>query len=187
MSVSDDKELPALRTVKAPRHPGVSNAVCEALSEAAEVCLARHHTPPRTSFQVEFSGEELVRYLAWSVPNETAQLSWRNQDDATRDGAYIISLAIVEHELGMVALSRADTRTGADYYIGRPSANDLEGAFRLEVSGVGNGGQVKIRRRLRQKLDQASRGDSFLPAYASVVGFREATILVSLVEDSKGG
>lgn len=186
MSASDDKELPDLRGIRAPRHPGVSNAVCEALSEAAEVCLSRHHVPPRTSFQVEFSGEQLVRYLTWSSPNETAQLSWHNQDDATRDGAYIISLSIVEHELGMVALSRADTRTGADYYIGLANANDLEGAFRLEVSGVGGGGQAEIRRRLRQKLDQASRGDSFLPAYASVVGFREATILVSLVENSSG-
>lgn len=185
MSVSDDNELPELRSVRAPRHPGVSAAVCEALSEAAEVCLARHHTPPSTSFQVALSGEELVRSLTWSAPDETAQLSWRNQDDATRDGAYIISLAVVEHELGMVALSRADIRTGADYYIGRSSATDLEEAFRLEVSGVGYGGQVEIRRRLREKLEQASRGDSFLPAYASVVGFREATVLVSMVEDSQ--
>ncbi len=131
------------------------------------------------------AGTESVRSLKWSAPDETAKLSWRNRDDATRDGAYVVSLAVVEHELGMVALSRADTRTGADYYVGRPGSHDLEEAFRLEVSGVDEGGRSDVRRRLRTKKDQAARGESFLPAYASVVGFREAAVLVSLVEGCK--
>ena len=85
----------------------------------------------------------------------------------------------------MVALSRADTRTGADYYGARPESADFEEAFRLEVSGVDAGSLADIRRRLRSKEEQAARGDSFLPAYASVVGFREAAVLVSLVGDSR--
>jgi hypothetical protein len=85
----------------------------------------------------------------------------------------------------MVALSRADTRTGADYYVARPESADFEEAFRLEVSGVDAGSLADIRRRLRSKEEQAARGDSFLPAYASVVGFREAAVLVSLVGDSR--
>ncbi len=180
-----DQELPELRSVRAPRHPGVSAAVCEALAEAAEVCLARHHEPPRTSLRVACVGKESVRSLKWSAPDETAQRSWSNRDDATRDGAYVVSLAVVEHELRMVALSRADTRTGADYYVGRPESPDLEQAFRLEISGLNEGGLVDIRRRLRSKEEQAAKGDSFLPAYASVVGFREAAVLVSQVGDSK--
>ena len=183
--MTSDKELPELRSVRAPRHPGVSTAVCEAFSEAAEICLARHHEPPRTPFHVTCAGKESVRSLKWSAPDETAQRSWRNRDDATRDGAYVVSLAVVEHELGMVALYRADTRTGADYYVGRPASPDLEDAFRLEVSGVDEGGLADIRRRLRSKEEQAARGDSPLPAYASVVGFREAAILVNLVGNSK--
>ncbi len=183
MRLSIDQELPDLRAVRAPRHPGVSSAVCEALSEAAEVCLARHHKPPRTSLQVVYAGGTMMRHLRWSAPNETAQRSWRNRDDATRDGAYIVALAVVEHELGLVALSRADNRTGADYYIGRPESSDLEEAFRLEVSGVSEGGLADIHRRLREKKAQVARGDSFLPAYASVVGFRQATVLMNLVQD----
>jgi len=184
--MSADSELPELRSIKAPRHPGVSAAVCEAFSEAAEVCFARHHEPPCTPLQVACAGKESTRSLKWSAPDETAQRSWRNRDDATRDGAYVVSLAVVEIELGMVALSRADTRTGADYYVGRPGLPDLEEAFRLEVSGVDEGGFADVRRRLKSKEDQAARGDSFLPAYASVVGFREAAVLVSLVGGSNG-
>jgi len=184
--MSGNSELPDLRSIRAPQHPGVSAAVCEAFSEAAEVCLARHHEPPSTSLQVTCAGRESVRCLKWSAPDETAQRSWKNRDDATRDGAYVVSLAVVECEMGMVALSRADRRTGADYYVGRPGLPDLEEAFRLEVSGVDEGDRGEIRRRLKKKEDQASRGDSFLPAYASVVGFREAAVLVSLVGGSNG-
>jgi len=86
----------------------------------------------------------------------------------------------------MVALSRAETRTGADYYVGRSGLSDLEEAFRLEVSGLDEGSLADVRRRLKTKEDQAARGDSFLPAYASVVGFREAAVLVSLVGGSNG-
>lgn len=184
--MSADSELPDLRSIRAPRHPGVSAAVCEAFSEAAEVCLARHHEPPSTSLQVACAGKESIRCLKWSAPEETAKLSWKNRDDATRDGAYVVSLAVVEREMGMVALSRADTRTGADYYVGSPGLPDLEEAFRLEVSGVDEGDRAEVRRRLKNKEDQAARGDSFLPAYASVVGFREAAVLVSLVGGSNG-
>ena len=184
--MSADSELPDLRSIRAPRHPGVSEAVCEAFAEAAGVCLARHHTPPSTPIQVTCGDTESVRMLRWEGPDDTARRSWRNRDDATRDGAYVVSLAVVERELGLVALSRADTRTGADYYVGRPGLPDLEEAFRLEVSGVDEGDRTEIRRRLRVKVDQAARGDSFLPAYASVVGFRKATVLVSPVEDSHG-
>jgi hypothetical protein len=115
--LSTDHELPELRSIRMPRHPGVSDAVCEALSEAAEVCLVRHHEPPRTSLRVTCVGKDSIKFVRWATPDETAQRSWRNRDDATRDGAYVVSLAVVEHELGMVVLSRADTRTGADYYI----------------------------------------------------------------------
>lgn len=184
--MSTELELPDLRSIRAPRHPGVSDAVCEAFSEAAAVCLARHHNPPSTPIEVRCADSEAVRMLRWANPDDTARRSWNNRDDATRDGAYVVSLAVVEQELGLVALSRADTRTGADYYVGRPGLPDLEEAVRLEVSGVDEGDRAEIRRRLKVKVDQAARGDSFLPAYASVVGFREATVLVSAVEGSHG-
>jgi len=180
--MSDD--LPELRTIRHPRHPGVSSGVCEAFSEAAEVCMFRHHQPPSTSFAIECCGSSSRRALLWQQPSETVEKAWNNTDDATRDGAYIISLAAVENELGLVALSRAETRTGADYYVGLPSSTDLEDAYRLEVTGVDHGDLNYIRQRLRDKEKQAANGDSFLPAYASVVGFLETIILISFVEIS---
>ncbi|MYD00209.1 MAG: hypothetical protein F4X13_13180 [Gammaproteobacteria bacterium] len=110
--------------------------------------------------------------------------AWNNADDATRDGAYILVVAAVEAELGMVALRRAETRTGADYYVGSPDTDDLESALRLEVSGVNAGDGRAVRGRLAQKLAQARRGISNLPAMAGVVGFREGLILLNHVDES---
>lgn len=179
----DPAELPDLRSIQDPRHPGVTEALCHTYAEAAEVCLSRHHPPPQTSLDVECLGKRSVRLLSWSQPTPTAMRSHGNRDDATRDGAYAVSLAVVERELGMVALCRADIRTGADWYVGRPGAPDLEEAHRLEVSGLDGGDVSEIRRRLRAKEAQVSDGQSYLPAFASVVGFRVGLVLLSRVAE----
>jgi hypothetical protein len=48
---------------------------------------------------------------------------------------------------------------------------DLEASVRLEVSGTDEGNLSTIRSRLRQKMEQAGRVESNLPALATVVGF----------------
>jgi hypothetical protein len=82
---------------------------------------------------------------------------------------------------GLVAVIRAETLTGADYYLGRPGdqADDLEATLRLEVSGTDAGSEILIKARLRQKVEQARRGNSNLPAVASVVGFDALRIVIA--------
>ena len=82
------------------------------------------------------------------------------------------------------AVSRAETRTGADYYLapkGR-SMNDLEDCIRLEVSGTRRGTISYLRQTLVKKSNQARRGTSNLPALATVVGFLIKKILVKSVD-----
>jgi hypothetical protein len=142
------------------------------------VCLARHHEPPITSIEVDCCGEQAQRPLAWRAPDAAAERAFNNRDEATRDAAYIVSLAAVERDLGLVALLRAETRTGADYYVGTPDAIDIENAYRLEVSGVDSGDKSELKRRLSRKIQQAREGQCDLPAFASVVGFRVASVLI---------
>lgn len=73
----------------------------------------------------------------------------------------------------MFAVRRAETGTGADYYIGPQGAgmDDLEDCLRLEVSGVSDGDEKVVTKRLLEKIQQAQRGNSSLPAIAGVVGF----------------
>jgi len=129
-----------------------------------------------------------VAYLVhWRPPNERQKASWRNKDDATRDGAYCIVLATVEAELGLVAIGRAEGGTGADYYVGPPNSGvspvdgelDLEAALRLKVSGIDScDTEAFVAQRLSRKVDQARRGASNLPAIAGVVGFSVARIML---------
>lgn len=71
--------------------------------------------------------------------------------------------------------------TGADWYLAEPAASmdDLESCFRLEVSGINRGTSADLRRRLREKLAQAAKGASNLPAIASVVGFNAREVMIS--------
>lgn len=111
--------------------------------------------------------------------------AWANDDDATENGAYALVLAAIEEELGVVAIHRAPTKTGCDYYLGTTTAEDelnLESAVRLEVSGVDHGPLSAVRVRLAQKVNQAARVPSNLPAMAGVAGFRVRRVLLRNVD-----
>jgi hypothetical protein len=154
------------------RHIGVTEGVAKNYSEAVRVCLDRHHSSP-IEFALADNDKQDRAQAEWIATDNRTKNAWANKDDATRDGAYGMSLAAVDLIRGLVAVRRAETRTGADYYLGEPgtTSDDLEATYRLEVSGTDEGNETAIFARLRQKLDQARKGNSNLPAIASVVGF----------------
>jgi hypothetical protein len=107
--------------------------------------------------------------------------AWANAIDATEAGAYGCVIAGVELLRGVFAVRRAETGTGADYYVGPADSGieDLEECSRLEVSGVRDGDFRDVSRRLTEKVEQARRGKSNLPALAGVMGFSARLLLVS--------
>jgi hypothetical protein len=165
------------------RHVGVSDGISASYSEAACVCLDRHHTSP-TAFKVRDNTKNDVAGVKWIKANRRIANAWANKDDATEAGAYGLALAAIEVMRGLVAIRRAETKTGADYYLGPigSSLDDLEVSYRLEVSGTDEGGASIIDARLKQKIDQALNGNSNLPAIASVVGFAALKIAFADVE-----
>ena len=169
----------------AKRHHGLTAAVAESYLEAARVCLDRHHESP-TDFEIANSGRLTEAVVEWEKADERTRGAWANETDATEAGAYACALAAVELSDGLVAVHRAETRTGADYYIAPVGAapEDLEDCLRLEVSGVDRGEQSAVDQRLKEKLGQAAAGISNLPAMAGVVGFRARVIHLSRVGES---
>jgi len=161
------------------RHPGVTAGVALSFREAAEVCFARHHSPP-TDLKVE-RGKEITATAEWQTPDARTKHAWANEIDTTEAGAYCVALAALELTDDLVAVRRAETHTGADYYVAKKgtSAGDLEDAFRLEVSGIDEGNQTSVKTRLRQKLDQTARGRSSLPAIAAVVAFSPPQVAIA--------
>jgi hypothetical protein len=161
------------------RHLGLTEALSRSYAEAAAVSLARHHTSP-ILLMITVDGKALEAQLTWQEPDQRMIAAWNNRDDATRDGAYAVSLASTELTLHMTAIRRAETRTGADYYVAAQGSS-LEHAFRLEISGIDSGDQSAIRRRLNIKVTQAREGESNLPALAAVVGFLSRIVLIERV------
>jgi hypothetical protein len=168
------------------RHTGLTASLAGTFFEAASVCLNRHHDSP-INMDIVCNGSCSTQLVDFQKPDARVLNAWANDIDTTESGAYGVSLAAVEVEEQMVAVRRAETLTGADWYVAPigTEADDLENCFRLEVSGIDIGGRSVVDARLRQKIDQTRRGSSNLPAIASVVGFKERAIAIQKVSDEK--
>ena len=163
------------------RHIGLTKAIADSYVEAASVCLDRHHRPPKT-FTIDADGSRSSANAVWEPPGSRTRSAWANTNDATEAGAYACVLAAAELAADLVAVGRAHTMTGADYYVAKrdESVDDLENCLRLEISGVDRGPESAISRRLAEKRKQVDSGRSNLPALAGVVGFEVR--LISLAE-----
>ena len=121
------------------RHRSLTPALAQSYVEAAYVCLARHHQSP-VVFSVNHAGNGHRRRVSFPAPDDRTRNAHANEIDATEAGAYGVSLAAVESVLGMLAVKRAETLTGADWYIpDGEMVEDLERCVRLEVSGINAG------------------------------------------------
>jgi len=164
------------------RHSGVTKAIADSYAEAARVCFDRHHSSP-IDFQLESIAVKLSTAVHWVLADAATQAAWANDTDTTEAGAYACVLAAAELAEGLVAIRRAETKTGADYYVapqGTP-IDDLENSLRLEISGVDSAAAPIVHKRLQDKLKQVANGKGNLPALAGVVGFAARLILLDKV------
>lgn len=168
----------------ANRHVGLTQALADSYLEAARVSLDRHHASPQR-FLLKDDSSQSAALVKWEPPDERCRGAWANEVDATRDGAYACAIAASELSCGLYAVRRAETQTGADYYLAsfRQIPEDLENCIRLEVSGT-NLDDYEVRRRLNIKVQQVLNGKGNLPALAVVVGFKVKIIAMKVVESS---
>jgi hypothetical protein len=168
------------------RHTGLTASLAGTFYEAASVCLSRHYDSP-VNMEVKCNGNCNTRSVDFQKPDARTVNAYANDIDTTEFGAYGISLAAVEAEEQLVAVRRAETLTGADWYVAPVGTepDDLENCFRLEVSGTDSGSGSILKSLLKQKTNQTQRGKSNLPAIASVVGFKERIIMIQRVTAEK--
>jgi hypothetical protein len=161
------------------RHRALTPSIAGGYREAASVCLSRHHSPP-VDMTLYDNGSRSSAQLAWTTPDSRVLGAWANTTDTTEAGAYGCVIAGVELLRGFYAVRRAETGTGADYYVGPVGSgqDDLENCIRLEISGVDAGTDRDVNKRLLEKVQQALRGNSSLPALAGVVGFSARLLMV---------
>src|SRR5262249_50792556 len=99
------------------RHLGVTSALASSYYEAACVCLDRHHISPQEVAVADNDSAD-VGVIAWEASDWRMRNAWAHKDDATEAGAYCLALASAEATRGLVAVARAQRRTGVDYYLG---------------------------------------------------------------------
>ena len=167
------------------RHRALTEAVAAFYKEAASVCLSRHHVSP-LSIVLSDNGTKCEGEVCWCLPDARTNDAWANSTDATEAGAYGCVIAALECMRSLFAVRRAETGTGADYYVGPVGSgeNDLEDCLRLEISGVDSGSHDDVVNRLNAKIKQAHRGKSNLPALAGVIGFSAKLLILG---DAKEG
>ena len=181
----DDTSLPLMPLHGlADRHYGLIPSIAGSFIDAARVCLDRHHTPP-AQITITKESDEKTALVKWEPTDERTRGALANKDDATRDGAYGCIIAAVELSEGLYAVKRAETHTGADYYVAPAGKRieDLEDCWRLEVSGTDKGTHSVVARRLREKVQQTKEGASNLPAIAGVIGFEVLSVLFEYVTE----
>lgn len=168
------------------RHTGLTASLAGTFFEAASVCLSRHYDSP-VDMKVKCNGNCSTRSVDFQKADTRLINAYANDIDTTEFGAYGVSLAAVEAEEQLVAVRRAETLTGADWYVAPvgTTPKDLEDCIRLEVSGTDSGSGSNLKSLLKQKANQTKQGKSNLPAIASVVGFKERIIMIQRVTAKK--
>lgn len=153
--------------------------------EAASVCFDRHHSSP-TVIAIESEAIAVEAEVEWLKVGTQLVAAYANTIDTTEAGAYGVCLAAVEKVAGLVAIQRAETLSGADYYVAPIGAaiDDLENALRFEVSGVDKGRRALCDQRLQAKIKQTQASQHAMPAVAGVTGFEQRVVLLSPTVES---
>ena len=109
--------------------------------------------------------------MEWEPPEPDAFRAYQS-GRATEDGAVGIAVLIAKREVEPDVIEASWTGTGFDWWLGEESNETFQRKGRLEVSGIRQGSDRDIDRRVRQKLRQTSLSDyTGLPAYVIVVEF----------------
>ena len=151
--------------------PAVTPALGGALAEAAGICLeSQRHTPGVFLQLIGISGDRYA--LMWPVITEQALKAWNETEKATQWGAEGIAVLLADRLLPYTPIEASRRGTGFDYGMVSQSDDSFQPKARLEVSGIRNGNDGDVRRRVREKLAQIGQSDNLgMVGYVIVVEF----------------
>ncbi len=156
--------------------PALSPATAADLVEAAAVCLIESGHQPNVPLEVR---PPPASTLAFSQPDERAFASRADPQEATERGATAVALALLKARTGYGVVERARKRTGCDWYLGDDDDGPpFQKKHRMEVSGIREEDDSKLRQRVNQKRNQLARGSDDRPGYVVVVGFATPVAVV---------
>src|SRR5579864_6085092 len=138
--------------------PGLEPFLGGTLANAAAVCLDcnKHASGVRLTVSGEYRRQIEV---CWDGPTEQVRRSYADLQEATELGAAGVAIAALNRFAGFVVMQRSRKGTGFDYWISRKDVASgplFQNCAPLEVSGILNGDDAELQRRVRIKKDQIS-------------------------------
>jgi hypothetical protein len=139
------------------------------------------------------NAEVSERSVRWKAPTARESRANMNANDATCEGAYAVTLVCLERMLDLVAVGRAEVRSGADWYVAPPGRGvDEDGApnpddpeiRRVEVGGHDDRDSLPYE--LKLKVQQLQAGASAVPGIAAIVGFKKRKVLLQTNVEPRG-
>jgi hypothetical protein len=141
------------------------------MAEAAAVSLeVQGHI---SATDLDLQGDHVAAEACmWAPCSPNAFRTFNDLDIATTYGAEGIAVMLISQLLQLQVVNRSLKGTGFDYWLGRDPQKPFTYEARLEVSGIANGDETKIRARVKKKLGQTDPSDvTKLVAYVVVVEF----------------
>lgn len=158
----------SLRAIVDSKMPGLSRNKAADLVDAARVCLNDQGHKTGCVLKVDGDEEELFR-LRFGAPGRVLTKTHNDLVEATQFGAVAIAVNVICDLTDFVVVLRSKTKTGIDYWLG-PDGETFEA--RLEISGILNGSESVIEKRVEEKICQMKQSDNTkLPGWAVVVEF----------------
>jgi hypothetical protein len=143
------------------------------MAEAAAVCFEdRSHA---TGVIMSVRAVDVKQFtIHWPAVTDQQRRTYNDLPWATEMGAYGVAILIVKAVTGKKAIERSWKGPGFDYWVGETDDDELifSNMARLEVSGILNGTDSEIARRLKSKNAQVQVSNNLgVPAFVAIVEF----------------
>lgn len=150
--------------------PGLTPSWGGVMAEASSVCLEDRGHGLFVQLDVEGLLEAAFEVERLAV-DPRMKSSHRDENRATENGAYGISILVLYSLTGLRVLYQSRVSSGFDYFLAPEDEPLFQAAARLEVSGIRNGTGREIRVRTREKLRQIQRSGIDEPVLVAIVEF----------------
>jgi hypothetical protein len=140
------------------------------MAEACAYCLSEQgHT---SGVSLSITHDRVDNFpVKWDfIMDEAIRASHNNDKLATEFGAYAIALLLIELIDSYELVQTSKIGTGFDFWLKKRDSILFQGAVRLEVSGIKAGDDSIVKKRLTQKIAQASKGKNII-GYVVIVEF----------------
>ena len=151
------------------------------LAEACSVCFddQKHKSGTTLMIRGYLKGHAVITWK-FKVDN-TIRASHNDPEVATEYGAYAIALLLICESLNQTVIERARKGKGFDFWLGDSNAPLFQNKKKLEVSGIRNGQDSEVKRRMKEKVERIKKYPNNFDSFIVVVEFSAPLSLIEKI------